>query len=50
MPSDSLDLLWPTPLLKISDPIAVASNDKLRNLVLRASRREKGVVKTNLGG
>ena len=50
MPSDSLDLLWPTPLLKISDPIAIASNDKLRNLILRSSRREPGVHKTNLGG
>lgn len=47
---DSLDLLWPSPLLKLIDATARDNNAALRKLILRLARRERGVQKTNLGG
>ena len=50
VPPDNLDLLWPTPLLKTIDPIAQAANGALKKLLVRLSKTERGVSKTNLGG
>lgn len=47
---DALDLLWPSPLLKIHDPLAEAQNVALRKLIHRAAREDPGVVQTNVGG
>ena len=47
---DTLDLLWPSPLLKLVDPIAKANNVALKKLILRASKTAPSVTKTNLGG
>ena len=49
-PSDTLDLLWPSPLLKVVDPVAKAANGALRNFILQTARMEPGVQKTNVGG
>jgi uncharacterized protein (TIGR02466 family) len=49
-PSDQLDLLWPTPLLKLIDPIAQSANSALKRYILQMARMEPGVQKTNLGG
>ena len=49
--ADSLDLLWPSPLLKVIDPVASANNKALRRLLLSLPRAgEPGVKKTNIGG
>ena len=48
--ADTLDLLWPTPLLKLADPIAAENNAALLALLLRLSRDAPGVQKTNMGG
>ena len=49
--ADSLDLLWPSPLLKVIDPVASANNKALRRLLLSLPRTgEPGVKKTNIGG
>lgn len=47
---DGLDLLWPTPLLKTVDPVAQSGNRALNKLLVKLSRTERGVSKTNLGG
>ena len=47
---DALDLLWPSPLLKIHDPLAEAQNSALRKLIHRIARDDPGVVQTNVGG
>lgn len=48
--ADALDLLWPTPVLKMVDATAAESNKALRKLILRLARTQPGVTKTNLGG
>lgn len=47
---DTLDLLWPSPLLKVIDPIAQAGNAALRKMLLSLGRTERSVQKTNVGG
>jgi uncharacterized protein (TIGR02466 family) len=47
---DSLDLLWPSPLLKFSDPIAQKNNGALKDLILKLVQTQPSVSKTNLGG
>ena len=49
-PQDSLDLLWPSPVLKIIDPHAQAGNAALLRLLLSLPGRVPGVQKTNIGG
>ena len=48
--ADALDLLWPSPLLKLQDPVARENNKALRKAVLRLMRSQPGVRKTNHGG
>lgn len=48
--ADTLDLLWPSPLLKLIDPIAQSNNNALKKLILKASKTQPSVQKTNLGG
>jgi len=48
--ASSLDLLWPSPLLKMVDPVAQQHNRELRRRILEMARTEPGVRKTNLGG
>lgn len=48
--SSSLDLLWPTPLLKLIDPVAKSANAALAQYISNIVRTEAGVKKTNLGG
>jgi uncharacterized protein (TIGR02466 family) len=47
---DALDLLWPSPLLKIHDPIAEQQNAALKKLIFRIARNTTGVQQTNIGG
>ena len=47
---DSLDLLWPSPLLKLVDPIAQGVNKELMQLIFQLAQSGRGVQKTNLGG
>ena len=47
---DTLDLLWPSPLLKLIDPIAKRNNAALKKLLLGLAQTTLGVRKTNLGG
>lgn len=49
-PPDQLDLLWPSPLLKVIDPVAQAGNRALRRLLLSLARTQPSAHKTNLGG
>ena len=47
---DLLDLLWPSPLLKIHDPLAQQQNAALKKLIMGVARNSPGVSKTNIGG
>ena len=47
---DLLDLLWPSPLLKIHDPLAQQQNAALKKLIMGVARNSSGVSKTNIGG
>ena len=38
-------MLWPSPLLKIHDPLAEAQNVALRKLIHRVAREDPGVVR-----
>ena len=49
-PSDTLDLLWPSPLLKVVDPTAEKGNRALRRLLIRLAQTQPSVHKTNVGG
>ena len=46
----AIDLLWPTPVLSLHDPVAEATNKQLRKAILRIAAVEPGVQKTNQGG
>jgi uncharacterized protein (TIGR02466 family) len=48
--ADTLDLLWPSPLLKLQDSVAASNNKALRKAVLRLASAHPGVRKTNHGG
>lgn len=48
--ADTLDLLWPTPILKLIDPIARSANAAIKRYIHRIARDEPGVRKTNIGG
>ena len=48
--ADALDLLWPSPLLKLEDPIARDHGKALRKTILRLARSSPSVLKTNVGG
>ena len=50
LPSAAIELLWPSPLLNLHDPLAEANNKALRKAILRIARTEPGVIKTNVGG
>ena len=47
---DLLDLLWPSPLLKIHDPLAQQQNAALKKIIMGVARNSPGVSKTNIGG
>jgi len=47
---DALDLLWPSPLLKLQDPVAADYNKALKKVIMRFARNQPGVAKTNHGG
>ena len=46
----AIDLLWPTPVLSLHDPVAEATHKQLRKAILRIAAVEPGVQKTNQGG
>ena len=48
--ADVLDLLWPSPLLKLQDPVALDNNKALRRVIKRLTHTQTGVTKTNYGG
>ena len=48
--TDTLDLLWPSPILKVIDPTAQANNKALFKLLNDLSHSQPSVKKTNIGG